>query len=143
MAQGWERDASQKEEKNPTEAAGRDVFYILLTNGDEFVEKWEGKGKVFLDFLQVGNCGAVTIWGHGWWKGLFRKVCLCGFFSVPSLSLVVRWSPLLPPTAATQPFPAWRERGAPRRGFLPCFHPTGRRQGIILCLLSLNAFCSE
>lgn len=131
MAQGWEREASQKEEKNPTEAAGRDVFYILLTNGDELVEKWEDKGKVFLDFSRVGNCGAVTIWGHGWWKGLFRKVCLCGFFSVPSLSLAVRWSP--PP--ATQPFP--------RRGFLPCFHPIGRRQGIILCLLSLNAFCSE
>lgn len=41
----------------------------------------------------------------------------------------------VPPPATTQPFPAWQERGAPRRGFLPCFHPTGRRQGIILCLL--------
>lgn len=41
------REASQKEEENPTDAARMDVFYMLLTNDDEVVEKWKTKERCF------------------------------------------------------------------------------------------------
>lgn len=130
-----ERRFTERREKPYRSSWGEGVFYILLTNGDEFVEKWEDKGKVFLDFSRVGNCGAVTIWGHGWWKGLFRKVCLCGFFSVPSPSLAVRMFPPQPP-----PSPSRRGKsvGHHAGGFCPAFIRQGEgRASSCVCFLSM------